>query len=391
MNLQNAVVLQDDAESTDLEHSVVGFGADFCIHFILDGTQLRFKISNTGFLQLNYDIMEEGIYNFCAQLNNERRIQSSNLRCAVKQIVSKTGINVFYVYGAGILSGTCEKLTKFTIKTTEKIYNPDLSKRLQISIIDPNRHILSKNVIIKSAQEGIIQVDYTPIIPGEHDVLFILDSVKIWKSPFKVIVKYDGVESEKCFDVEIKFRLSHTIRRDHISQYVVLLTNENRIYHGKLILKPDGSVNVAFIPQSERIHHVYVMKNSSMIQVNPVMSIDVNKSMLAQAHKVLITGQATEVGYTNEDNEFDVDFTTAGYGQLCVRMTGPCKANIKIQPSEEKCAKVTYKVALEGKYCLEIFYSSKLVAAFPKIVSITNRCNPRTSYATVLKSLLNRF
>ncbi|XP_031787411.1 filamin-A isoform X2 [Nasonia vitripennis] len=356
-----------------------------------DDAQLRFKISNTGFLQLNYDIMEEGIYNFCAMLNNERRIQSSNLRCAVKQIVTKTGVQVFYVYGSGILSGSCEKLTQFTIKTTEKIYNPDLSNRLQISIIDPNRHILKKNVTIKSVQEGIIQVDYTPIIPGVHDVLFMLDNVKIWKSPFKVTVKHDGVQSEKCFDEEIKFRLPHTIRRDIISQYVVFLRNENMIYHGKLIPKPDGSVSVAFIPQSERIHHVYVMKNCSMIQVNPIMSIDVNKSMLAQAHKVLITGQATELGYTNEDNEFGVDFTAAGYGQLCVKMTGPSKANINIQPSEERCAKVTYKVALSGKYCLEIFYSSKLVAAFPKIISIANRCNPRTSYAAVLKSLLNRF
>ncbi|CAJ0927524.1 unnamed protein product [Ranitomeya imitator] len=127
---------------------------------------------------------------------------------------------------------------------------------------------------------------------------------------------------------------------------------------------------ISFVPKETGEHIISIKKNGQHVPNSPI-TVMISQSEIADASRVIVSGQGLTEGRTFEPAEFIIDTREAGYGGLSLSIEGPSKVDINTEDLEDGTCKVTYCPTEPGNYIINIKFSDQHVPGSPFSVKVT--------------------
>uniref|UniRef100_A0A5K3FEG0 Calponin-homology (CH) domain-containing protein n=1 Tax=Mesocestoides corti TaxID=53468 RepID=A0A5K3FEG0_MESCO len=274
--------------------------------------------------------------------------------------VEPVGSGRVTAYGPGLSHGRAGEPAEFTLVTREAG-----AGGLSIAVEGPSK----AEIVCRDNKNGTCSASYLPLAPGEYTISIKFMDQHIQGSPFIANIMEDPLRMTQVMvgtTSEVPLRISET----DIYNLTATVTNPSGIEQPSMIKRlPNGHLGISFTPREIGDHLVNVYRNGRPIPNSP-FKIFVGESELGNASRVRVYGRGLHEGTANQNCQFTVDTSDAGFGGLSLSIEGPSKADIECHDNQDGTCLVTYRPTEPGTYIINVKYADENVPGSPFAVNI---------------------
>ncbi|XP_069604488.1 filamin-A isoform X1 [Ranitomeya imitator] len=265
-------------------------------------------------------------------------------------------------YGPGLIHGTVNKPAVFTVNTKDAGEGG-----LSLAIEGPSKAEIS----CTDNQDGTCSVSYLPVLPGDYNILVKYNNKHISGSPFVAKITGDDTMRMSQLKVGSSADIPLNITETDLTQLTATVTSPSGREEPCLLKRlRNGHIGISFVPKETGEHIISIKKNGQHVPNSPI-TVMISQSEIADASRVIVSGQGLTEGRTFEPAEFIIDTREAGYGGLSLSIEGPSKVDINTEDLEDGTCKVTYCPTEPGNYIINIKFSDQHVPGSPFSVKVT--------------------
>jgi filamin len=269
-------------------------------------------------------------------------------------------------YGPGLFQGSSGERLQFCITQADA----------EISIEGPGK----ADIVHKEVHNGVLVVDYVPVVPGEYLVNIKSHGKHIHGSPFSAKISGEG---RKRSQLSVPASSEYTLGGNDVD--LTNMVGHIRTPYGTVepcLLKkmPNGKLGFCgFQPKKKGTYAVDVVQDGAKFPGSP-FQIQVGDGELCSASKVKVTG-AIPNGVANKWNEILINVMDAGFGSLTISTEGSHRVDMNCKNTSITGLRgeytLKYKPQEPGIYLLNIKYGDDHIAGSPFMLSISGEPSGR--------------
>jgi filamin len=312
-----------------------------------------------GSVTLQYKPEEAGVHELNLMVN-DKQTEGTPFRCYVDAI----GGGFVTAYGPGLYVGASGQNADFTVIGG--------GTDLDVTIDGPSKADLIRN----EKTNGVRNLSYLPMSPGEYMVNITSGGKHIHGSPFSAKISGEGRKrSQLSLPATSDVELGGS--DVDLTGLVGVLTSPSGALEPCLLKKmPSGKLGIAsFTPKTKGTYKVGVSKDGAAYSGSP-FSLEVGDSQVCSPLKVKLSG-AVKDGKAQQFNDVIVDVNQAGYGSLAVSIEGANRADIQSKDNGDHTYTMGIKPHEPGLYLLNVRFGDEHVNGSPFMMNVGGQASGR--------------
>lgn len=275
-------------------------------------------------------------------------------------------------YGPGLTEGTAKTPAKFTIDRSAA--KPGA---LGVSVEGPTE----AKINCKDNKNGLIDVDYMPLEPGDYKVNVTYNKEHIPGSPFKAYIKPSqeatgvkaygpGLEPKGVFlDSPADFTVDAAAIDKNGNGKVRAIVSSPSGAKAELPIEnhKDGTYSGSYMPLEQGPYTVDISYDNMPVPGSPFQTTAVPG---CDPSRVKAYGPGLEHGFTHQPNPFTVESRGAGQSNLGLSIDGPVEAKMTCKDNHDGTCDVEYTPVKAGPYDISVKYADQHIPGSPFHVAV---------------------
>lgn len=269
-------------------------------------------------------------------------------------------------YGPGLFQGASGERLEFSVTKAD----------VDVTIDGPGQ----TDVVKRQDPNGVLSVNYLPVVPGEYNIAVKSHGKHIHGSPFNI--KVSGAGRKNCL-LSIPVTGEYVLGGSDVDM-------TNMVGHirppigtvEQCLLKkmPNGKLGfTGFQPRQKGTYTVDVVQDGNKFPGSP-FQIHVGDGELCTASRVKVSG-ATKEAMAGQKNEIFINVSDAGYGQMMVTTEGSSRVDMTYRNTNVTGMRgdyaLEYKPQEPGIYLMSIKYGDDNIPGSPFMISVGGKPSGR--------------